>query len=337
MLNIAIIGPKFFGYTESIRNELARKGYQVNLYDEFHSHSIFSKIFHRIGLHTLFSGGVSKHHAKLLLEMINQHATDLFLMNPEVVGRNFIVKVKQHNIKVHLYMWDAVKNKNNFLKYIDLVNSRSSFDPIDCQRFGMTYIGLFSDQTLRSVARQVKKSTDIVFYGTLHSDRAKVLNQVKAYCKANGLSHHFFLYYYARWLFYIKCLLSPKNISFIKDISYKHFSRSQIDHLIQGAKFVLDLHHPNQHGLTMRTFEVLFSGARLITFNALVSKCLPKNLLDRVLIINEVSDLYGHNLAIATALEPLDVDQKYYLSVERFVDELLLNANKGLDKNTRLD
>lgn len=326
MTVISIIGPKFFGYTQSIRDEVSRRGFQTDLYEEFQSSSTVIKVLYRLGFFNFFTADISKYHLNILSKIVARGTTDLFLINPEIVDRKFVCAVKSRNINVHLYMWDSAANKKRFVNYLDLLHSKSSFDPVDCQKLEMVYVGLFSDKTLRAAAENCKKDVDIAFYGTLHSSRTELLCQVREYCEAEGFSYKFLLYYHARWLFYLKCLMFPQNLQLLRSVSYKNYTKDQIDSLIASARFVLDLHHPSQNGLTMRTFEVLFSTARLITLNPMVYKCLPKNFHHRVVLIEAVDDLYRNPLDMDRELNGLDVEDKYYLSVGRFVDELLGNA-----------
>jgi hypothetical protein len=92
-----------------------------------------------------------------------------------------------------------------------------------------------------------------------------------------------------------------------------------------ASKYVLDIQHEGQKGLTARTFEALRSGAHLITTNDF-AKNLPYGLSRRVRIFTCLADLEAINFS-----EPTDAlltpEQDYYLSLQRFVDDIMKLIN----------
>jgi hypothetical protein len=57
-----------------------------------------------------------------------------------------------------------------------------------------------------------------------------------------------------------------------KKIRFESLNLAEILELYKKTKVILDIHHPNQKGLTMRTFEALGAGKKLITTNAEIKK-----------------------------------------------------------------
>ena len=51
-------------------------------------------------------------------------------------------------------------------------------------------------------------------------------------------------------------------------MSFKSLTRSEIINLYNCANVVLDINHPNQTGLTMRTFECIGAKRKMITTNS---------------------------------------------------------------------
>tara|TARA_B110000977_G_C10965411_1_gene450225 strand:- start:697 stop:1116 length:420 start_codon:yes stop_codon:yes gene_type:complete len=65
--------------------------------------------------------------------------------------------------------------------------------------------------------------------------------------------------------------------SSFKDFDYKklNFKSLSIDEIIkyyEDSSIILDINHPNQRGLTMRTFEALGAGKKIITTNKEIKK-----------------------------------------------------------------
>jgi hypothetical protein len=113
---------------------------------------------------------------------------------------------------------------------------------------------------------------DILFVGTYHSDRFYVIDQVKKEAKKYNLKCHIHLYIsYMAWL-KLK-FLSKTSVPIVKDdFSFYSLSDSDIVSLTSKAKSVLDIHIPIQTGLTIRTFETLKLGKKLITTNDSIVK-----------------------------------------------------------------
>lgn len=321
---VALVGPSF-SYLDAISIELNRRGvFSVHL-DERHSNRIIAKIKYRIGFYNTFKGAKKRHLKALYNQIIDKNISDVLLVDVEVCDRDFVEKLIKANINVGIYMWDSAKNKPNFLKYIDLLTAKSSFDPLDCETFGLRYIPLFAEfGNVNKCDIQIKKS-DIYFCGTLHSNRPKIINQVLKFSKINKLNFISHNYYHSRLLFLIKSLVSPSYLSIFKTVTSKSIPKSEIYNSMATSKYVLDIQHEGQKGLTARTFEALRAGAHLITTNDF-AKNLPLGLSRRVKVFSCLADLESINFS-ELAGEGLTPDQDYYLSIQRFADDVISLMN----------
>lgn len=68
--------------------------------------------------------------------------------------------------------------------------------------------------------------------------------------------------------FYRKLINSSFRSASMKEVNFKALSSRNIAEVFFSSLGVLDINHPRQTGLTMRTFEVLGAGCKLITTNA---------------------------------------------------------------------
>jgi hypothetical protein len=326
---IALVGPSFFSYLESIASELHRRGIFSMHLDERHSNQVMAKIMYRIGFHHIFTRTKKKHLAFLYDQIITKNISDVLLVDVEVCDRDFVKKLINANINVGIYMWDSAKNKPNFLDYLDLLKAKSSFDPGDCESLGLKYIPLFAEFGASSRVKNSTKNIDIYFCGTLHSNRPKILNQVSKFSKANNLKFISYNYYHSKLLYLIKSLLAPSDLRIFKTITNKPLQKSEIYASMASAKYVLDIQHSGQRGLTARTFEALRSGAHLITTNDF-AECLPHGLEKRIKIFKSTADLKNITFTNFSSTE-LTNDQDYYLSINRFVDDIVRLMSINLD------
>ena len=74
-------------------------------------------------------------------------------------------------------------------------------------------------------------------------------------------------------MFKIKKLTEKSFKDFDEDkISFNSLSHQEIINIYRDSKTILDINHPGQNGLTMRTFETLGSGRKLVTTNENVKR-----------------------------------------------------------------
>lgn len=321
---IALVGPNFFSYIQAIRQSLMKKGYESQFFDERHKNTIIVKILYRLGFYEWFPAVKRRHLDSLVQSILKQECTDALLIGVEVCDEDFVQKLKKAGVRVHLYMWDSARNKPRYLKYLPWLDGKSSFDPNDCAEYGLTYIPLFSESVFTQAEQtdKLEKDVDISFCGTLHSNRADWLNAIRRFGDKNRLKVVFYIFFHSRALLFIKSIARPSNASFLSSMSTAGFSKQEIAALFQRSKFVFDIQHPGQIGLTARTFEVLRSGTKLITSNRFSSE-LPLGLAERVIIVDSAQQLGTVDFSSGFSVPPLTEEQDYFLSIERFIDQLI--------------
>jgi hypothetical protein len=336
----ALVGPSFFSYIEAIRRKFSDRGFEAVFFDERHANTIAVKILYRIGFYSIFEGRKNRHLDNIAQQVLSNGFTDVLLIDVEVCNRRFVERIQAAGVRVHIYQWDSADNKPSFLKYLDLLDGKSSFDPVDCERHGLVYIPLFGEDVFcarKHAVKVVKPSIDVSFCGTLHSNRAQRLRELKHLAHRKGLSVSLLLYFHSRWLLSIKSVVDFNNAYFVLSVSTKGYSKQEIFEVFSRSKFVYDLPHPRQQGLTARTFEVLRSGARLITHSAIADK-LPVSLASRVIEIQKVSDLMHIDFENLPTTLPLTDEEDYFLSLDRFMDQVFSLMKIGSSHgNTRVD
>lgn len=319
---ISLIGPNFFSYIQAIRDELIKRGFPCSYFDERHSNSLIAKILYRLGLTAILRYKRDRHLSHILDQIIENRITDVFLIDVEVITPLFVSNLRSRGINVHLYMWDSSQNKKSFLKLLPLLNGRSSFEPNDCNRYGMTYIPLFAEKMFCSIESSLRRNETLIFLGTLHSHRAETLSTIEDLVRNSSFKIDKLLYYHSRILYFIKCIAIPSTLKYIKDIRTKGYSKHEIALAYTQCSGVLDIHHPGQTGLTSRTFEALRSGAWLITLNKTVLS-LPRELQSRIILLDNISELKDRLIELQKELPKLSLSADHYLSIERFSDDLL--------------
>lgn len=324
---IALVGPKFFSYIEVIRKKLDDRGFESEFFDERHSNSILVKILYRVGYYKVLAERKNRHLDFLVERIRNKKFDGVVLIGVEVCDARFVKKLRDAGLRVYLYMWDSAKNKPAFLGYLHLLDGKSSFDPEDCAAYGLTYVPLFAEDVFSArhnpLPHTTQRPVDVSFCGTLHSNRARRIAELLDVAGQIGLKVSLLLYFHSRVLLFIKSFADLSNVRFLKYVSTSAFSKGQIFELFSRSKFVFDLPHPGQVGLTARTFEVLRSGTRLITFNERARTLLPASFATRVSIIETSGEVRTLDFSGPCPSSALSEEDDYYLSLDRFVDQIL--------------
>ena len=112
---------------------------------------------------------------------------------------------------------------------------------------------------------------DLCFIGTAHSDRLFVIDAIEAECKLKGYRFIYYLYSPSKLLFYLSQLyyffLKRRFAASKSKVRFKSLPKHEVANIIAKSKIIVDIEHPAQCGLTMRTFEVLASKKKLLTTN----------------------------------------------------------------------
>jgi hypothetical protein len=323
-MKILIVGPQFFSYLSSISQEINRRGVPCSTYNELHSESIFSKIGYRLGLYFLYRSKIQSHRSKIYSYIDKNRITDVLFISPEIIDSEFLSEIKK-KAKVHLYMWDGFENKKNALSVLNLFDSKASFDMYDSKKNDMNYIPLFAEEAYSGA--DLEKKYDLCFCGTIHSDRPKWIKEFQNFAKENNLKTGLFLYYYSPMLLFVRLLINRCCFDLFSKASYSSFSKEEIANLFKSSRAVIDITHPNQNGLTSRTFEALRSGSKLITNNR-NCKMLEDEYHSRIFILDDITNQKKRLLEfIELEIKPLNEKQDYFLSIERFTDQLLESLN----------
>ena len=123
----------------------------------------------------------------------------------------------------------------------------------------------YSGARLRNT--EIAQSYDISFVGTCHSDRLSIINKIKT--NQPSLRYYFFCYLQSWFMYYYHYLRESEYRKVPKSFfQFASMSMGAVADIMHRSKAILDIQHPAQTGLTMRTIETLGIGRKLITTNA---------------------------------------------------------------------
>lgn len=138
-----------------------------------------------------------------------------------------------------------------------------------------------------------------------------------------GLSRFFFMYFPSPLLFFYKKIRDSKfRRARFAEFSFTSLNKAAIVNIVKGAKVVLDIQHPSQVGLTMRTMEVLGAGKKLVTTNAHIKEYdFYKE--ENILVIDRDQPVLSE-LFLKTPYSPVDFTIRQRYSLEGWISEIFL-------------
>ncbi len=202
---------------------------------------------------------------RILKKIKNINYDYILIQYPFFLTHEFFQKLKKTNLKSKFinYNWDSIEARD-YTPYIQYFDKVFSFDSYDCSlNSNIHYLPLFFTNDFNTLSIKAKKY-DLVFIGGIgdSENRYEFVCKIEKECNLKGIV--FYKYLYCSFNFYIKSLLKGK---IYHGVRFKKLTLSEIAALYKKSLCVIDYQNFKQKGLTMRTFEVLGSGCKLITTN----------------------------------------------------------------------
>jgi hypothetical protein len=277
---ILFLGTGFYDYERAIINQMGIFGAEVKYYIVTKSGLLFNIFWHipflgRDYIYTLYRNRLTR-----FLKNDKNIYDYIFVIKGEFINEmHFILMKKKHkNATFILYLWDSLKKISGIDLILPYFDKIFSFDLEDVNQYGFIYRPLFFRPEIKE-ASSLQKKYDVSFVGIVHSDRVLLLRNIRNYMINNGYKVLFKLLIGRMDLLYL--LLSKKiNASDLSMFMFKKISFKKYCRILQMSKCIVDLHHPLQTGLTIRTIEAFASACFVITTNINIKKCtdIPKSL-----------------------------------------------------------
>jgi hypothetical protein len=271
---ILYISIKTFNYELEIASKLRELGANVDYFDERPSNSVLTKGIIRLK-RSFFQKKINTYYKSILKKIESEKYDFFFLVKGEVIPSFFLAKLKllQKDCSFIYYTWDSFENNPNALSILHFFDKKLTFDPLDAESFKLEFRPLFYIDKYKKMKNIKKSKYKMLFLGTAHSDRYRISNDVVNWCKKHDFSTFTYYYMQSKLVYFLK----SKFDSSFKDFNYKklNFKSLSIDEIIkyyENSSIILDINHPKQRGLTMRTFEALGAGKKIITTNNEIKK-----------------------------------------------------------------
>lgn len=207
-----------------------------------------------------------------------------------------------------LYNWDSLKT-HDYRAHLLWFDKAATFDPVDAAELGIMYLPLFALPQFYDVpAARLAVDYDIYFVGSVHSlaryDAVKLLSD---YCAAKGL----------RLKLYLHC--SPPRMfqllrqgKWLPGMTLRSIGVDGILDMMRRSTAVFDFASHAQSGLTMRVFENLAAGMKLVATNPGIAKE-PFYSPERIMLLPDL-DFSGVDSFVRMPIENPRTFEEYSLS-----------------------
>ncbi|MBD5329866.1 MAG: hypothetical protein HDS03_08315 [Bacteroides sp.] len=267
---VLFISNRNFGIQQMIQQTLEKKGAVVEFFDERPANTFFVKAAIRLNRH-LLGFYVNRYHRDIIARNAGKRFDYIFFIRGECFSyKNLQALLASHpEAKSIVYHWDSIANNGNALNLLPLFDAKFTFDRTDSRNLGINFLPLFyyDHYSLLNDGRKEFKH-DLLFVGTAHSDRYRIIKEVEARFKSLGKKCYIYFFFQGKLMFY-KYYLQHKEARSIKpsEVHYESISNDALLDLYRNSRIIVDVSHPKQTGLTLRCMEALGSARKLITTN----------------------------------------------------------------------
>lgn len=262
--NILILHPDFFGLGNIIAEALRAIGASVETLSTRPIKSILTRGLIRV---SPLVGG------KIVDGILYSSIANLEKLNFDTVlmvggeGLTFAMvkylRKKLPQAKFVAYLWDSIRNHPYHVQKLFLFDKVFSFDFEDCLiNKNWIYRPLFAADPYWNVIGPGESS--IYFMGSYHAERLAVLRRFKNAGRISGIAGRYEMLSRG-WIDSIRwrSVIGGDDIERLRT----PLPPTELADRFSRHSAVLDIHHLGQSGLTLRTFEALAAGRKLITTN----------------------------------------------------------------------
>lgn len=272
--NILFFSPDTFGLYKLIKSALEAQGYNVTWHNNLPSTNTLIRTAFRIMPRTMqrlsrfyFSDKIDWSITYENIIVIKGEGLDL-----ATVRR---LRSRYPAAIMTIYNWDSIKNNKSFTDKIPYFNKAFTFDFIDAEIIPeLNYLPLFYLEAKTSdIQHKNPPKYSAAFIGTLHSNRYELITSISKHLEElTGKPTFYFFFYPSKFVYFILSLFLKRYKLASKDINFKALTADQIQNISDNAEIIIDIVHPNQSGLTLRTLAAIGDNKKLITNNSHIRK-----------------------------------------------------------------
>jgi hypothetical protein len=264
LMNVLFIGIDYFGYTQKIMREFKDLGADVT-YVDIQPRDFWMNSF-RVLFPRWYRRTVDARHARQVEATAGTRYDRVIFLQAHQFALPTLERLKalQPQATFVLYNWDALTT-HDYRPQAAYFDEVYTFDARDAAAHGWHYLPLFCPREMQGLARDKAPARSVYTVGNIvNARRYDAIKAFERYCKAHDIRFEAFMRMTpVVYLRFLKAGRIPRGISF-RSIAPEAF-RAMIERSAATFDFA---NHQAQSGHTMRTFENLCGGKKVITNNA---------------------------------------------------------------------
>lgn len=268
---ILFLSPAFFGYETKIKTKMEEMGAEVDMYDERSVKKALDRALLKI-IPGIFNNRTTMYYREIFNQIENRNYDYVFIVKCDMITEDILIELKNtfKGAVFCLYLWDSIENIKGITKKFPYFDRILSFDRQDALSYSAVKFRplFYADEFRKEPKYDNQYKYDICFCGTIHSDRYLIIKSIEKLSHKNKLSFYKFLYLQSRFIYKYYWLTKKEfRKTTEKDFSYIKKSAKEVAEIVNNSRVVLDIQHPKQTGLTMRTIEMIGMNKKVITTN----------------------------------------------------------------------
>ena len=321
---ILFFSPAFFNYENMIADKMREMGAEVDMYDVRSVTKAFDRALLKIS--PLFFKKKSLQYYKDIIDANKSKDYDyILIVKCDMTPTSILARFKKEfpGAKMCLYLWDSVENIPGVTEKFKYFDTLHTFDLEDSDRFKeLEFRPLFFGDQYRKEEHVGEYKYDISFCGTIHSDRYSVIKQVQKIADNKGLKCYWFLYLQSKFIYRFYKLTKKEFKGVSRTVfRFDKLSADDIAKIVDESRIILDIQHPKQTGLTMRTIEMIGMNKKLITTNQNIKRYDLFNANNVAIVNRNKVEIPEGFLDSQHTLLPKEVYEKY--SLQSWILEVL--------------
>ncbi|MFQ9316894.1 hypothetical protein [Dysgonomonas mossii] len=264
---LLIMPLSFYSMGNQIISGLNECGYDVRICNDRYPDNLFTKVLWKIGITKTLYRKTYNHITRYFLQ--DERYDICIIMKGYGIDKKLIDEIYKKCSYIVGYNFDSFAFHPLSLSWYRLVDNFYTFDYHDAKSYDVKIIELFS--AIEKQEKNIERVYDISVIQKIHSERLSYTNKIlHLFQPANS-------YVYLHESNYVTMALNfiRHPFTYIKLRRYIHLKTLSYDQyvdVLHKSKYTLDFAHPKQSGITMRCFEAVSCGTKIITNNRNIFK-----------------------------------------------------------------
>lgn len=261
-MQILMIALHYHDYTQAIADEFRLAGHSVKVHDIMPRSTAMKAL--RVVAPQMWQDRVDAHHQAILAaERGTSYDMVFFLqVHQMAVGLLDEFRTAFASARFVLYNWDSIKN-HDYRPHLDRFDQALTFDPVDARAHNIEYLPLFCVRRLQALFGRGQDRPGIYFIGNVVKPaRYEALHAFRTYCADKGVA----LQSFAACTPPVRLALLRQGI-IPSGLSSGEISARDFEAMVTSCSTVFDFANHQQSGFTMRIFENLCMGKKIVSNN----------------------------------------------------------------------